>query len=215
MRKPAKAKRQRSPATLAMPEELIDYLRQERDEDARLNDYPKDGNLRMEELIAEILWHERFNETVDKTNKYRNWTPLDRALFRASQDDVDELRKLATEKFSDERIGLFVNYPKGKRGQKLRRVLLGAIGESKDLTEVEEAVRCERRIQQLFKTDFPPQWRKEHGVTLTPARLAARFMARDGKLVVAKPDQKKADWLEQAIVNQRHKKPSKRRTARK
>jgi hypothetical protein len=215
MRKPAQAKRQRSPVTLEMPEELIEYWRQELDEDARLNDYPKDGNLRMEELIAEIFLHEQVSETAAKIFKYGNWPPLDRALFLAASGDVDMLRKLVIEKFGDERLGQFVNYPKGKRGQKLRPALLKAVGEPKDLTEVEKAVRWERRVQQLFKTDWSPQWRKENGVTWTPARFVARFMARDGRPVAAKHDQKKADWLEQAIVNQRHKKPSKRRTTRK
>ena len=215
MQKPAKAKRQRSPVTLEMPEELIEYWRQELDEDARLNDYPKDGNIRMEELIAEIFFHEQMNETAAKIYKYRNWTPADRALFRASQGDVDPLRKLVIEKFGDERFGYYVNYPKGKRGQKSRQVLREAVGEPKDLTEVQKAVRWERRVQQLFKTDYPPQWRKEHGVTWTPARIAARFMVRDGRPVFVEPDQKQVDRLEQTILNQRHKKPSKRRTARK
>jgi hypothetical protein len=140
-----------------------------------------DGNLHMEWLIACDLTDE---DIAAYENPFRkSGTDLDAALSLAADGWLDPLRREVVKIAGDERVGLFINEPKGQRGKRKRRILFEAVGATdpcKEPTLIQLATRTKQRIQQLFNTKYPLRWRRENGVTWSAAYLAARQWLRDG-----------------------------------
>src|SRR6516162_3304718 len=86
----------------------------------------KVGNLRFEGWIESELNAEDAEAYVNSLRKSR--TVLDAALSLAAEGWLDPLRREVVKIVGDERVALFINEPKGKRGKRKRRMLFEAVG---------------------------------------------------------------------------------------
>jgi len=146
----------------------------------------EDGNLHMEWLIACDLADEGIAAYENPFRKFG--TDLDAALSLAADGWLDPLRREVVKIVGDERVGLFINEPKGQRGKRKRRILFEAVGATDPYknrpTLIQLATRTKQRIQQLFNTKYPLQWRKENDVTWSAAYFAARYWLRDDEVLL-------------------------------
>jgi hypothetical protein len=147
-------------------------------------------NLDLEAVIAGILDREHSEKMTSEIDHWLSadaMSQLDTALYLAADGAPDMLRRLIVEKFGDERVGAFINYPEGEVGRSTRAALFKRIGETDPRvkpTLIQKAADIERRINQIFKESYPLRWRRQHGVTWSSAKYAARYYARgdDGVL---------------------------------
>jgi hypothetical protein len=140
----------------------------------------RDPNLRLEAEITSMLDGEIGADAAAEAYKaiYKT-TPLEGALRQAAEDKLEPLRQLVAKAMGDERVALFINYPKGKQGHETRRELRDKVGIKLEPTLIQAATRTRRRIQALFITDYPLKWRRENGVTWSAAKFAARYHLSD------------------------------------
>jgi hypothetical protein len=109
------------------------------------------------------------------------------ALELAAFGDLEWLKRLLVDKTGEENVALFIHYPKGERGKRTRQMLLrklGIKGDTRQRRLILLAAATERRIRQLFKTDYPLRLRRREGITWSPAQFAARYwsLKTEGKV---------------------------------